>query len=456
MPTNVGTINNDNINDAVSNVIYALDGNDTVFSSYTGLVYIYGGQGNDTIDYSDLGLGYAEIYGGAGEDIIDGGVKADTIYGGDDQDQISGWLGDDYIDGGRGNDFLYGNGGDDTIYGGVGADIIDGGSGNDTIDGGAWDDVIDGGAGADRMIGGLGNDSFVVDDAGDVVVEIASVDGGIDNVTSSISFSLVNAAQVSGLIERLTLSGTGDINGTGNNLDNIIQGNGGANILNGGLGADQLRGGLGDDILYVDNAADEVVEFEGGGNDAVYSSVNYTLAAGQHIEILATTQVAGTVKVNLAGNELDQRVSGNNGNNVLSGNAGNDVLFGHGSNDWLRGGVGNDTLTGGSGVDSFFFETPLNAMTNVDKITDFNVADDNIRLDNAVMSGLGATLGTLTAAQFWKSTTGLAHDADDRIIYETDTGKLFYDSNGNAAGGSVHFATLSANLALTNADFVVI
>ncbi|MGO4839437.1 calcium-binding protein, partial [Rhizobiaceae sp. 2RAB30] len=113
-------------------------------------------------------------------------------------------------------------------------------------------------------------------------------------------------------------------------------------------------------------------------------------------------------------------------------------------------------LTGGAGSDNFVFNTGLNAATNVDRIVDFNVPQDTIRLDNAVMAGLGTTLGILSAAKFWKSTSGTAHDADDRIIYETDTGKLFYDSNGKAAGGSVHFATLAPNLALTNADFVVI
>ncbi|MBP2238491.1 Ca2+-binding RTX toxin-like protein [Sinorhizobium kostiense] len=71
------------------------------------------------------------------------------------------------------------------------------------------------------------------------------------------------------------------------------------------------------------------------------------------------------------------------------------------------------------------------------------------------MTKLGAKLGTLSADMFWKSTSGAAHDAKDRIFYEIDTGKLFYDSNGNAAGGAVHFATLSANLALTNADFLI-
>jgi Ca2+-binding RTX toxin-like protein len=82
------------------------------------------------------------------------------------------------------------------------------------------------------------------------------------------------------------------------------------------------------------------------------------------------------------------------------------------------------------------------------------VVDDTIQVDNAIFAALGGN-GTLTAEQFVKNTTGLAGDGNDHIIYETDTGWLIYDSNGSAAGGSTHFATLAANLALTNADFVV-
>jgi len=104
---------------------------------------------------------------------------------------------------------------------------------------------------------------------------------------------------------------------------------------------------------------------------------------------------------------------------------------------------------------SFVFTTALNASTNVDHITDFSVADDTILVDNAIFVALGGN-GTLSAAQFVANASGTASNASQHIIYETDTGWLTYDSNGNAAGGSTHFATLAANLALTNADFVVI
>jgi Ca2+-binding RTX toxin-like protein len=138
-----------------------------------------------------------------------------------------------------------------------------------------------------------------------------------------------------------------------------------------------------------------------------------------------------------------------------TGNTLANSITGNGAANVLNGGLGNDLLAGGAGADIFVVSTAIGAM-NIDRITDFNVAADTIRLDNAVMAGLGVALGTLGAGKFWKSATGLAHDADDRIIYETDTGKLFYDSNGSAKGGATHFATLSANLALTHADFVVI
>ena len=101
------------------------------------------------------------------------------------------------------------------------------------------------------------------------------------------------------------------------------------------------------------------------------------------------------------------------------------------------------------------FNTALNAATNVDQITDFNVAADTIILENAIFSTIVGT-GTLTAAQFVANTAGTAQDASDRIVYETDTGRLFYDSNGDAAGGATQFAQLAAGLALTNNDFLIL
>jgi len=149
-------------------------------------------------------------------------------------------------------------------------------------------------------------------------------------------------------------------------------------------------------------------------------------------------------------------LDGGAGYDVLISGYGNDKLIGRAGNDVLYGGAGKDVLSGGAGYDYFVFNTRLSASSNVDLITDFNVKYDTIRLENAVMKGVGSHLGKLSSAMFWKSTTGLAHDGNDRIIYDTASGWLNYDSNGSAAGGAVHIAALAPKLALTYADFVVI
>ncbi len=146
---------------------------------------------------------------------------------------------------------------------------------------------------------------------------------------------------------------------------------------------------------------------------------------------------------------------GGGGSDRIFGGAGNDRVYGESGADTLFGGAGNDTLYGGSGRDSFVFDTATNGTTNVDRIADFSVVDDTIVLDKSIFTQIGP-LGELTAGAFHSSLSGLAHDSSDRIIYETDTGKLFYDSNGSAAGGNVLIATLGKNLALTYHDFMVI
>ena len=130
------------------------------------------------------------------------------------------------------------------------------------------------------------------------------------------------------------------------------------------------------------------------------------------------------------------------------------MYIGNGGTDRLFGGLGNDTLTGGAGADSFIFNTTPNATTNRDTITDFNVTDDTIELENAIFTALGTATGTLSAGAFVIGAAAL--DAADRVVYNSGTGALFYDSNGNAAGGSVQIATLTTGLLLTNADFLII
>lgn len=328
------------------------------------------------------------------------------------------------VRGGSGNDVLYGN---------SAANVLSGNNGND---------VLYGRGGLDTLSGGLGNDTFVLTNENDTVID----SGGIDTITSTISRSLAGYAS----IERLSLSGTANISASGNGLANILTGNSGNNVLDGRAGLDTLIGGLGNDA-YVLGAESDTVS-DSGGNDLITSTISRSLASYATIERLT---LLGSSNINGIGNALNNTITGNSGNNTLNGSTGNDTLLGGLGADRLYGGVGNDTLTGGTGADAFIFHATPNAATNVDRITDFSVVDDTIWLENSVFTALGAA-GALASAAFVRNTTGLAQDASDRLIYESDTGELYYDSNGSVAGGSTLIAVLNPNLLMTNLDFSVI
>lgn len=154
---------------------------------------------------------------------------------------------------------------------------------------------------------------------------------------------------------------------------------------------------------------------------------------------------------NVTGGSGNDRLTGNDAANVLRGKNGNDILRGEDGNDRLLGGNGYDRLTGGDGRDSFYFSAP--AKGTADVITDFDPVEDTIRLDNAAFRGLGSE-GPL--ARFKFHVGGVAHDANDRVLYSPHSGLLIFDANGSAAGGKSVIAKLDRNLALTHEDFFVI
>jgi Ca2+-binding RTX toxin-like protein len=306
-----------------------------------------------------------------------------------------------------------------------------------TIVGNAGANILnDGGFGAaDTMQGLGGNDLYIVNNSGDVIIE-GPTQGTADRIAASVDYVLKAGVGIE-LMTTTNSKGLAGIDLTGNAFAQSITGNDGDNILNdGGLGAaDTMAGRDGNDIYRINNSGDIVVEGASQGNaDRISTSVDYVLKAGVFVEIMTTSNSKATSGIDLTGNEIAQSITGNAGDNRLEGKG------------------GSDTLRGGGGADTFVFASTLGA-ANVDTIADFNVADDRFLLSDAIFKALTPDL--LSAAAFQANTTGLAQDASDRIIYETDTGKLFYDANGTGAGGGIHFATVAVGLALTNADFSI-
>lgn len=237
---------------------------------------------------------------------------------------------------------------------------------------------------------------------------------------------------------------------TGGSGNDILDGGAGNDILDGGAGNDTLIGGAGNDTFVLGSGFDKVSD--SSGTDTITTTISRSLASYKTIEnltLLGSGHISGT------GNDLANQIVGNTGNNVLKGGLGADTIDGSGGNDKIYGELGNDVLTGGSGKDAFVFNTKLSATSNVDRITDFSVVSDVIHLENAIFTAL-TKLGTLASSAFAKNTTGKATDSSDRIIYETDTGKLFYDKDGSGRGGSTLFATVDKNLKLSHDDFLVI
>jgi trimeric autotransporter adhesin len=245
------------------------------------------------------------------------------------------------------------------------ANTLNGTEKRDVIEGLAGNDTLDGKQGADTLIGGAGNDTYIVDNVGDVVVELASE--GTDLIKASVNFELGEN------VENLTFTGLISLIGKGNELANVLQANAagntlfgfggndkliggsgadtlnggdGADTLDGGLGVDRLIGGNGSDTYIVDNEGDQIQEFGELDIDLVKSSINYTLGAN-----LENLTLIGEVALVGIGNELNNTIVANAANNSLFGLLGNDKLMGSAGADLLDGGDGNDTLDGGVGAD---------------------------------------------------------------------------------------------------------
>lgn len=255
------------------------------------------------------------------ETIDEGGSNDRIIYGTNGSDTLIGTANDDHIDGLSGNDSLRGMAGNDTLMGR---------SGNDTLNGDEGDDY---------MVGGVGNDVYIVNSHGDQTIELPGQ--GIDRVDASLTWRL--AAN----IENLTLTGVRNINGTGNELNNLIQGNTGNNLLRGLNGSDTIRGGDGNDTIYGGNDNDMLAGQN--GNDILHGEDGNDTLWGQHGN---DTLIGGNGNDELLGGHGDDQLLGGNGNDTLDGGAGNDTINGGAGNDFILAGTGFDIIFAGNGNDT--------------------------------------------------------------------------------------------------------
>ncbi|MFM9937401.1 MAG: calcium-binding protein [Novosphingobium sp.] len=379
-------------------------------------------------------------------DTSEGAIKAQIFTVVADAPDVNGTTGVDKLKGTDAAEKLYGLVGDDRLSGLGGGDLLDGGTGNDV------------------MLGGAGNDTYIVDAAGDKAAEKAGE--GNDTVQTALAKYLLGAN-----VENLTFTSNAAHYGIGNALANTIIGGGGNDRLNGRGGADTLKGGAGNDIYVLDQSGDKVIEEAGGGIDTVYAGFSAVSALGENIENLTLTGTGAfygygnaannTLTGNAGDNTLssatgNDRLNGLGGNDTLYGGFDNDALFGGDGDDKLYGGLGRDVLTGGVGADRFFFDSGPDAKLNFDKITDFVSGTDKLILSKNTFTGF-AVGGALAEGAF-QSGAGVttAKDADDRLIYNTTTGKLYYDADGSdAASSAVLVAILKGQPALAFSDVLI-
>ncbi len=277
---------------------------------------------------------------------------------------------------------INGNNQAQTLNGSNEADVINGLGGNDTLRGLAGNDTLDGGAGRDTMIGGVGNDTYVVDNTDDVVTENSGE--GRDTVRSLITYAL------GANLENLTLTGSSNINGSGNAADNVITGNSGNNVLAGFGGGDTLNGGAGvDTATYAASGAavsvsfatglgsggdaedDTLIDFENligsafadtlegnGGNNVLVGGAGIDTLSYEHTNSGVIVSLATTAAQNTAGAGTDtvsgfENLTGSGFGDVLTGSSAANVINGGDGSDVIRGGGGGDDLTGGAGNDRF-------------------------------------------------------------------------------------------------------
>ncbi|MEN8640701.1 beta strand repeat-containing protein [Pseudomonas sichuanensis] len=356
------------------NDTYVIDADDTIVEELD--------EGIDTVrlNFTDYRLGdnleNVVMVAGAGDLRVKGNDLANVITGNEGNNKLDGVEGIDTLIGGKGNDqyvvdLTASNQLEDLIIEKAGEGIdtltlasifvndtvttltldanlehvdardtgslslnLTGNAAANNIQGNAGNNVLDGKAGADTLTGYAGDDTYVVDNAGDSVVEASGEGTDTANIaiaTAGGTYALTANVEIGKLVNSVAF------NLTGNDLDNTLLGNAAANRIDGGIGADNMQGGAGNDTYVVDNAGDAISD--SAGIDTVESSISYSL--GSDLENLTLT---GTAALNGTGNALANVITGNSGDNELDGLGGIDTLQGGAGNDTYRVDLGSNNL----------------------------------------------------------------------------------------------------------------
>jgi len=357
---------------------------------------------------------------------------------------------------------------------------------NNYLTGNVGNNILDGGAGNDILAGGRGNDTYIVDSIYDSVIE--NLNEGIEIVQSSVNWTL------GANLENLTLTGAGNLSGTGNELNNIIIGNGGNNVLDGGagndtlegnsgndtliggLGNDVMKGGAGNDTYYVDSMGDSIIDTRGTDTvvytmtesgaiayadascgvipdfaNGLYSSYAEWSAAWYTSYQKSLSWTLGFKLENLTLTGTDALTGiGNTDNNIIIGNAGNNVL------DGLS---GTDILTGGAGADTFRFSIRPNfGASTADHITDFKVSEgDLLHISRSAFGMSSITNATFISVSSASALTA-ALGSMNTFVYDSSNGNLYWNQNGTRSGSGTGgiFAVLDNKTALSVANFSLV
>lgn len=469
-------------------------GNDTyVVDSVVDKIVEHANGGNDTIRASiDYGLAWADnvenivltgsanidAYGNTVDNQLIGNSGNNILWAGGGNDILKGGGGDDFLNGGTGDDSMVGGAGDDTFvvdslgdtvteYVGQGTDTVEssvdftlsatlenlvltgsavvgtGNEHNNEITGNSGNNYLDGGAGADTMAGGNGNDTYYVDQSGDTVIEADHE--GHDQVNSWVTFALNDPD-----IENLCLLGSANINGFGNDEDNVIVGNSGTNQLFGFGGDDNLagyfgaatmRGGEGDDSYLVAGDDDLVIEGMDQGNDTVRTvgDMSYKLSAN-----LENLHLAKDGHGNATGNALHNFITGSMYDNEIDGGAGQDSMFGGDGNDvyYVDNEHDSTSESANEGNDTVYSTVNFNLHLNVETLSlQFGnaISATGNDLDNTLLGNAGDNV--LNGADGADSLSGLggndafvfnAGEAHGDVVFE-------FEGNGSGAGDVLQF-----------------